>query len=116
MRKKGQLAIAVIMVFIVVIVLFVSAIVSPLGIAMTTSAYQSSEYMLELSNQTAQQIQNPTIKAYVEQTVTDANNSTQDNLDLFEAMFKYGWVVLVFVIGLTGFLWTRRAVETGGVV
>lgn len=116
MRKKGQMAIAIIIVLLVLGILFVSAIVAPFGLLFTTQTYQASEIMLNMSEDVAEDIIDPTIKQYVLDNVDQAKASTQDNIDVFASIYQYGWVLVLFIIGLVGFLWTRRAVETGGLV
>ncbi len=116
MRKKGQLAIVVIILFIIVTILFISAIVAPFGVLFTTATYEASENLLNLSEDISDNIADPVIKQNIVDNINQAKANTQDNIDVFTGLYKYGWVMLTFIIGLVAFLWTRRAVETGGLV
>jgi predicted PurR-regulated permease PerM len=112
-NKKGQVTLYILLMVLILFVVGLSAMMFPFLANLSTELYIAGEGILEQTNRTVQQIQDPTIRAQIMENVETAQASQQDNITVFTGLYKYGWVIALIVITLFLFLVSRRLVEGG---
>ncbi|QGH73218.1 MAG: hypothetical protein [Siphoviridae sp. ctjeG17] len=114
MNKKGVLSYMIAFFIVAIFIVFITAVLSPMGVQFSTSAYKAGESIMLGANSTIQGIQNDTIRNEIQATLNGALGATQDNIDINSAMFQYGWIFVLIACALTIFLFARQNVEIGG--
>ena len=71
------------------------------------------EFILE-ANDTLSQIDNASVRNTLSTTFGESLGATQTNIEVNNAAFKYGWLLILGLGGMILFLYTRRLVEVGG--
>ena len=111
MDQRGQTAFVIPFLIIAVLTLILYAFVSPTLIYFNTTILSTADTIIEDSNQLAQDITNPEIRAGVQGSLATAQGSVQTNIDINAQFFTYGWIILIAVITLYYFLFMRKQVE-----
>jgi predicted PurR-regulated permease PerM len=114
MNKKGQLALYIVFLFTITIIIVISAIVAPLGVDMTAKFYEAGQGMMADANDTIAHIQDRSLAKNMSDVISAGVANTKNNIEVFTALYKYGWILALVVITIGLFLYTRRLVEYGG--
>jgi hypothetical protein len=112
--KKGNVSIYLIMVIFVTIILVLTSVISPFGALITAKFFEAGEGMLIDVNETTANINNTQIKESITNQVNSAIDQTDDNMTIYTAFYKWGWLVAVAVVLIGMFLISRALVEYGG--
>lgn len=112
--KKGNVSIYIIMTIFVTILLVLAAVISPFGALITAEFFQAGEDILIDVNETTANINNTKIKDSINTQVASAIDQTDDNITIFTAFYKWGWLVALVVVLIGMFLLSRALVEYGG--
>lgn len=113
MNKKGQVSIYVAFIIAAVFIVIISAVFAPMGVKFNTEMYRAGEKILASTNESIAQIQNETIRTEVMSAIHTAQLASVDNIEINADIFQYGWVVIIILVGLIVFLYTRRLTELG---
>ena len=111
--KKGQVTIYLSGIIIAFIVLVITAVIAPTGALFTSEAYVAGEKILEKANDSIQNIQNDTIRDSVMGVVGEAREATEMNIEVTTDIFRYSWVIILVLVGIVLFLYSRQIVEYG---
>lgn len=111
MRKKGQVTIYVSYLLTAFIILAITAVVAPTGALFTTEAIAAGDTILAQANESLNNIQNQTIKDEIGNIITSAREAGTMNIQVTTDLFKYSWVIMLVLVGIVGFLFTRQIVE-----
>jgi len=114
MKKKSQVTIYVAYLFTAFIILAITAVVAPAGTLFTARAIEAGEDILIRANDSIQNIQNETIKAGVTDTINSAFSAGDMNIEVTSDLFQYSWVIMIALVGIVAFLYTRQIVEFQG--
>jgi len=114
LNKRGVLAYMFAFILVALFIVFITAIVSPMGVKFSSEAYKIGEDIMLSANSSIQGIQNETIKNEIQGTLNSALGATQDNIDINSALFQYGWIFVLIACALVIFLFARQNVEVGG--
>jgi hypothetical protein len=113
-NKKGQLVLYIYFIVIAIIIVFVAAIVAPLGIMVNTQMILAGQDVLKQANESIQNISDPAMKAHIMDAVNTGFDNGQNNIDVLSAIFQYSWVIVLIITCLIFFMLSRRLVEYGG--
>jgi uncharacterized protein (UPF0333 family) len=114
MNKKGQVALYFSFILITLVIIIISALVAPMGVEMASKFYLAGETMMLDANQTISQLSDTSMAENLTNIIGQGTANTQNNIEVFTAIYKYGWIIVIIVIAIGLFLYTRRLVEYGG--
>jgi len=113
-NKKGVIVIYIAYFIIAITVLVITAVLAPAGARFTSEAIAAGERILLENNETIAGIQNDTIR----ERLTASNNAALEagvqNVEVTTSLFQYGWVIMIILVGLIMFLFTRQLIEVQG--
>jgi uncharacterized protein (UPF0333 family) len=112
-NNKGQVSIYFAFIVVAIIVVLVGAIFGPMGANFSTAMFVAGENILATAQSDINQIEDETIKTRINDTLQTARLSQENNIAVSSDLFKYSWIVILFLTALVSFLFTRRLVETG---
>lgn len=113
-KKKGNVTLFIVFLFLATIMILLAAVIVPILIRQSTTFYVIGQGIINDSMQDINNITNVAIRTQINQSLTAAQQSTADNIDILSYIFRYSWVLILIVLGIVGFIATRRQVETGG--
>ena len=113
-NKKGSAVIYIVTIFAMITIIFIAAIVAPIGIRFTVDAYTAGENIMLSANQSISNIQDEAVKQSVRDTVQLAMDAQVNNIEVNSNIFQYSWVIIIIIVGLVAFIQARRLVEYGG--
>lgn len=119
MNKKGVVTLYLIFMVIAVMVVLVSAFFAPMAVRFNTEMYSAGEKIMLQANESIDGIQNETAKQAIQGIIAGGLANTQNNIEVNNALFQYGWILVVGLVVLVLFLYTRSIVEfssRGGLV
>lgn len=114
LNNKGSIAFFIVFAFLAFITLTIFVFMLPILIDFNTRAYATAENLLVDANTTAQDIQNPTVKASFESVITSSTNSIPTQVEILGFFFQYSWIIVLVVITLALYMYTRQSVEAEG--
>lgn len=112
-NNRAQVSIYFAFIIVAIIVVFIGAFFAPLGARFSTEMFKAGEDILATSQDSIQSIEDEEIKERITDTLQTARLSQESNIAVSSDLFKYSWIVILFLTALVSFLFTRRLVETG---
>lgn len=113
-NKKGQVTIFIVFMIVSLFIVLISAFFAPLGVRFNTEMYRAGEKIYLQTNETISEIQNDTARENIRGIISGGLSNVENNIEVNNSLFQYGWVFILILAGLVLFLWTRRLVEYGG--
>lgn len=113
MNRKAQIGYYLAFVILAIIIITITAILAPMGSLFNTEMYIAGEGILANANQSINNIQDAEIREAIRGSTESAMAATQNNIEVNNNLFQYGWVLVVIIAALMLFLTTRRSVEYG---
>lgn len=113
-NKKGQVTIFIVFMIISVFIILISAFFAPMGVRFNTEMYKAGEQIYLQTNQSISEIQNDSAREAIQGIISGGLANVENNIEVNNALFQYGWVFVLILAALVLFLWTRRLVEFGG--
>ena len=113
-NKKSQLSTMIFAFVILFLVILVGAIIGPFGAVFSSDLYSAGEDIILMANESIQNINDPAVRAEIEESLQSGLDATQDNISVSTALYKYSWIIAVIIFGLIWFLQARRNVQTQG--
>ena len=114
MNNKGNIMFFFSFISVAFVLLLIFTVGTTLVISMNTSMYEAAEEILIDANTTIQSIADPTIKAEIQSANDTSLDSIQETIMTNELLFQYSWLIILFVIGLMFFIFSRTMVERQG--
>lgn len=111
MNDRGQLSFSLVFLLSFIILVVIFAVMIPLGTTFITGMYQGGEDILTQANDTAQLIQDDSVRENVTSLITSATTATTENVSILTSAYKYGWVLILFIIAVMIALRARLIVE-----
>lgn len=112
--KRGNLTLFFVFVIVGLIVLLIASIFAPLGAQISAQFYAAGEDILNATaNGAVADIDNANIRDQINATLQSGMDTTQENVELYTAIYKYGGWIAIFLIAIIIFLFSRRLVEFG---
>lgn len=114
-RKKGSVTLVFVIFITALIVVLISAFAAPMGVRINADLYRAGEAIMLDANESISEIENTTIRDSIQNIMTGGLDNVENNIEVGNALFQYGWILAVALTCIVGFLYTRRIVEyTGG--
>lgn len=113
-NKKGVVALYVVFIISAITIVLISAVFAPMGVMFNTKMYAAGLQIMETANESIANITDPTIKAEVQATIQSAYDAADNNIDVNAAIFQYGWILVLGLIAVIIFMYTRSLIEYGG--
>jgi hypothetical protein len=114
LKKRGSVTLYLVFLIIAIIIVMISAVAAPMGVLFNTRMYQAGEDIMLQANESINDIDNATVRARLHGVVGNGLSNVENNIEVNNALFQYGWVLLIGLSALVVFLFTRRIVEYGG--
>lgn len=104
MNKKGVIGLFIVFVLFSVILIFLFGFAIPILIDFNSNIYNSAEDILDSVNTTD-------MPQETQDAITSAKNSIPTQIDVLSFFFEYSWFIVLLVVILVIFLYTRTLVE-----
>ena len=114
MKKKGNITLFFVYMMAALVVVLIAAFFAPMGVMFNTEMYLAGQDIYERANESIADIDNATIRNSIIATVNSGYANAENNIEVNNAIFQYGWILVILVVGLVIFLYSRRLVEYGG--
>jgi hypothetical protein len=114
MNKKGVIVIYVFYVIMAFTILALTAVIAPAGALFTSELIAAGEGILIDANESISGIQNDTIRNRLIASNNAALEAGAQNVEITTSMFQYGWVIMIILVGIMLFLFTRQLIEVQG--
>jgi len=113
-NRKGQISLYLVFIIAAIVGILVFAVFIPAGIEFTSAMFLEGQNIIIDSNETIAGISDATTRTAVQAVLTGASTSTTDHITILSNMFQYAWVLVIGLVALVIFVYTRRLVEYGG--
>jgi len=110
-NKKAQISTMIFVTVFLFMIILVTAILAPFGVKFGVDMYRAGEDILESTNSTLEKINDTSVKSSLSSSVQGALDTTEDNIALNSALFKYSWLVVIVIFALIWFLKSREDVQ-----
>lgn len=94
-----------------VFVVFLAAVFAPMGVQLNSVLYERAEQVILNANSTIQNINDTSVRTQLEESLESSLAAQQNNIEVNNAIFKYGWILTIILTALVLFLITRSLVE-----
>ena len=112
-NKRGTIMLYITFIILAVIIITISAVVAPMGVLFNTKMYQVGEQIILDANESISAIDNSTVRTNLQTMFSNALGNTENNIEVNNSIFQYGWIIVLVLTGLVLFIYTRRLVEVG---
>lgn len=112
--KKASISFYLVMLYMAIIVVVITAIIAPMGVRMGTEFYAAGDGILNKSRQTLRNIDDVTVRNHLNETIIDAQNNQELNIQVNADIYKYAWILLLGLVAIGLFLYSRRINEVRG--
>lgn len=113
-NKKGVIAIYLVFIGLALLVILIASVVAPFGVLLNTKLYAAGEDILQQSEAALSGINNTAVRNQINASIQEALGDAQTNIDINSDIFQYGWVIVVILVTLVVFLFTRKTIEVSG--
>ncbi len=110
-NRKAQIGFLFAWFVMAMLIVVISSVLAPMGVLANVEFIQAGELILQQANESLQGIDDPTIRAAVNDSINEAFDSAQTNIDVNTDLFQYGWVILLILTAIMVYLVTRQTVE-----
>ena len=114
-KKKNNGQISFVFVFFLsgIFIILLSAIFGLMMALFNTEFYKAGENIILQTNESLQDIQDPTIKANVQGMINSAQAASVNNIEVGTDLYRYGWVLLLVLTAVIIYLSARQNIEVG---
>jgi hypothetical protein len=112
-NRKGQLTIYFVFIVTAIILVTITAVVIPLGVRINTEFYKAGAQLIADSNTSISS--DSDVKTSIQNTFSSAISAEQDNIEVGTGIFQYSWIIVLILLALILFLYSRRMIEVGGI-
>jgi len=111
--SKGQFSYAFIFLIMLMGLMFLFMFIIPLLQVFNVGMYAGMESMVDLSLETANDINDPSIKAELVSTITQQQTNMLASNQVTAALIGFGGIFIVLLVAVVFFLLSRRNVQAG---
>lgn len=119
-NKKGSIVIYFVFILTALFVVLLAGVLAPMGVQINSVIYAEAEKIMLDANDTIQNITNEGVKEQLESLFSSSMAAQQNNIEVNNAIFQYGWILVLVITGLVLFLISRSLVEfrqgSGGLI
>lgn len=112
--KKGSISLYIMFFFFAIIIVVITSVIAPLGVRFNSEMYLAGQDILNDSIPTIAKINDAQMRDQINASVQNAMGAAKNNIEVNANIFQYGWVVVIGLVGLVIFLFTRRMSEISG--
>ena len=112
-NKKSQVTLYIFFFVFAIVIITITAVLAPMAVRFNTEMYKAGEFLILQSNQSISEINNATIRNTLQTSFGDALGATTTNIETNNALFKYGWIILLVITAIFLMLAARSIIETG---
>ncbi len=116
MNNRGQVTFYLFFIILAIIIILLVAVMAPFGSLVNTELYEIGEGIMIDANETLQGINDDDVRNRLQANFDTALDSTEDNIKVNNGIFQYGWIIVLVILALFLFLFSRRLVEAGYMV
>lgn len=114
--RKGQVAIYFVLFVLMIITIVIASIAASFGILFNTKMYEASEDILLQANDSIANINDANVRESIYSQLQTSFDSAENNIEVNNNLFQYGWILVLGLAAIVAFLFTRRVIEVGGMV
>lgn len=111
MNKKGIIGTWFFFTFIAVTMIFFFALMSPMLVRYNSAMYVEGEKLIRDANGTISAISNVEVRESIQTQFASSIDSTQLSIETNNALFKYGWIILLVMLFVFFFVFVRNLQE-----
>lgn len=118
MNKKGSVMFYISFLIAGTIILLIASFAAPMSVRFNTEMYTAGQELLnETLEQTIPNIDDATIRTRLNTSIVNARDAAVYNIEVSAAIYQYGWLLVIGLLAVILFIYTRQVVEyTGGIV
>jgi len=113
-NKRGQVTFMIVFFIAGTLMLIIAAFAVPTGIRLTSELYAAGDDLIQQSNVTIANISDTSVRDSIQGAFGEATSATTSNIEVYTAIYKYGWILAIIAVCLIIFMSVRRLVEFGG--
>ncbi len=113
--ERGVITFSVFLFIILVMLVLFFSVAIPMYMQFTTKIYSQGEKIINDANAGALGITNPKIKENVQTALSSAGESYESQMTIMSVFVQYSWIIIILLILMIGFLYSRMQVESQGV-
>lgn len=114
MNKKGQVTIYIAFLALAIIIIVIAGVLAPMGVLFNTEMFKAGESIMSRANSSISEIQDDDVREALLESIDSGFDAAENNIEVNNSIFKYSWVLLLFVAAISLFLFSRRMIEVGG--
>lgn len=93
------------------IIIVITALIAPAGALLSTEMYGAGETIMLQAQDGVSRIQDETVKNAVNESMASALDSTETNILISTATYKYAWIIFAVIAVVSLIVITRSLVE-----
>lgn len=114
MNKKASVVLYFVFMLTAIFVILIAAFFVPMAVRFTSEMYVAGENIMLDSNDTISRIQNETVRNSIQQGMADALAAGENNIEVNTYLFRYSWILIIGIVALVVFLYSRSLIEIRG--
>ena len=111
MNKKASVVLYFVFMLTAIFVILIAAFFIPMAVRFNTEMYAAGEMIMLDSNQSISGIQNETVRNEIQGVIGTALSAGQNNIEVNSFLFQYSWVLVIGIVALVIFLYSRSMIE-----
>lgn len=111
LNKRGSVMLYITFIITALIVILIGAFFVPMGVRFNSALYVAGEQILKDSQPDIDRIQDNAIRTQLNETLTTAKQASADNIEVNAQLFRYSWILVIGLVALIIFIFTRRLTE-----
>jgi hypothetical protein len=111
--KRGSLSFAMIFLFLAIMLTSFFALAVPLMININSHFFEAGQSIIE-SGISDFDISDADVEAAITGTMSDAADSTSDQISILATFYQYAWIIIIAVVAFVIFIVARSTVEVNG--
>lgn len=112
-QKKGQVTIYLTFMIVAIFILFIAAFFAPMGVLLNSKLYEAAEMIMLDANESISNIQDDVVREQIQAEIQAGLDASQNNINVNANIFQYSWIIILALVAIVVFLFTRRMVEYG---
>ena len=111
MNKKASVVLYFVFMLTAIFVILIAAFFIPMAVRFNSEMYKAGEMIMLDSNASISGIKNETVRAEIQGVIGTALGAGQNNIEVNSFLFQYSWVLVIGIVALVIFLYSRSMIE-----
>lgn len=112
-NEKGNVSLFFAFILIAIVGTMMFIILAPALQTFNLHIFEASEEIIQQNQAILPEIEDASYRADFNAILAEQLESQAFQIDVLGGLYKYGWIIILAIIALVYFLWTRQLVETG---